>query len=220
MQAGKAGLILLLLSIAGTAFGQTRYISDQLIVPLRTGPSIRNAITRNLPAGTSVEILEQQEDSGYSRVRLTDRDMDGWLETQYLSEQPIARDRLAAAERSLAAARTRTTELEAELAEVTGELTRARQELGAARTSSGELNRELQDVRRASADVLAIRSRNEELERDLRARESEIEALRRENGALASRERQNWFVVGAAVLTGGIVLGLILPSLRRRRREW
>ena len=70
------------------------------------------------------------------------------------------------------------------------------------------------------ADVLAIRSHNEELERGLRARESELEALRLENGALANRERQNWFVVGAAVLTGGIVLGLVLPSLRRRRREW
>lgn len=220
MRTGKAGLSLLLLSIAGAAFGQTRYISDELIVPLRTGPSIRNAITRNLPAGTAVEIMEQQQDSGYSRVRLVDRDLDGWLETQYLSEQPIARDRLAAAERSLAAARTRTTELEAELAQVSAELDRTREELDAVRASSGALGEELRDVRRASADVLAIRSHNEELERGLRARESELEALRLENGALANRERQNWFVVGAAVLTGGIVLGLVLPSLRRRRREW
>jgi len=41
------------------------------------------------------------------------------------------------------------------------------------------------------------------------------------NGALSSRSRQNWFIVGAGVLSGGIVIGLIAPSLRRKRRsDW
>src|SRR5690606_5100025 len=144
MPSGKAGLgSLLWLSIVGTAYGQTRYISDQLIVPLRTGPSIRNAITRNLPAGTTVEVLERDEESGYSRVRLPDRGTEGWLETQYLVAEPIARDRLAAAERSLETARSRTAELEREVEGLTAELEAARAALDAARASSGDLREEL-----------------------------------------------------------------------------
>src|SRR5690606_14225153 len=133
---------------------------DQLIVPLRTGPSIRNAITRNLPAGTTVEVLERDEESGYSRVRLPDRGTEGWLETQYLVAEPIARDRLAAAERSLETARSRTAELEREVEGLTAELEAARAALDAARASSGDLREELADVRSASANAIAIRDEN------------------------------------------------------------
>lgn len=222
MQATRAGLLglILALSMAGTAFGQTRYISDELVVPLRSGPSIRNSITRNLRAGTAVEVLEQERESGYSRVRVPDRGTEGWLETQYLAPEPIARDRLVAVEQALETARSRAAELEGRVAALTGELERAQRQLEATRESSGELSEELEDVRAASANVLAIREENERLERDLARRAREIEALTAENSALANRERQNWFVVGASVLTGGIVLGLVLPSLRRRRREW
>ena len=42
-----------------------------------------------------------------------------------------------------------------------------------------------------------------------------------ENAALGGRSSQNWFIVGAGVLFGGIVIGLIAPSLRRKRRsDW
>jgi len=212
---------LLLLLAGAAAHGQTRYISDELIVPLRTGPSIRNAITRNLRAGTQVEVLEQEEESGYSRVRVTDRGTEGWLETQYLAAQPIARDRLAAAERDLQAARGRVAELEARVEQLTAQLERAMGELEAVVEARGELSEELEEVREASADVLAIRDENERLQSELRTNRLEVEQLKLENERLADRERQNWFVVGAAVLTGGIVIGLVLPSLRRRRRsDW
>lgn len=213
--------LLSLLWIAAAAHGQTRYVSDQLIVPLRTGPSLRNAITRNLPAGTPVEVLEQDEESGYSHVRLRDRDVEGWLQSQYLTDEPIARDRLEAAQKELAAARVRVQQLEAELDAVTAELDGARAELEEARAASGELAQELQDLRQASANVLALRDEKEKLARRLEERDLQVESLTLANSALRQRERQSWFIIGAAVLLGGIVIGLILPSLRRRRRsDW
>ncbi len=55
----------------------------------------------------------------------------------------------------------------------------------------------------------------------LSERDREVEALTADNARLAGRSNQNWFVVGAAVLLGGIVIGLVAPSLRRRRRsDW
>ncbi|HEY8521682.1 MAG TPA: TIGR04211 family SH3 domain-containing protein [Gammaproteobacteria bacterium] len=213
--------LLSLLWIASAAQGQTRYVSDQLIVPLRTGPSIRNAITRNLPAGTAVEVLEQDEESGYSRVRLQGRDIEGWMESQYLTDEPIARDRLEAAERQLATAQGRVQQLEAELEVVRAELDTARTELEQAQAASGELARELQDVRQASANVLAIREEKEQLAQRLEERDLQVQSLTLANSALRQRERQSWFIIGAAVLFTGIVIGLVLPRLRRRRRsDW
>jgi SH3 domain protein len=52
-------------------------------------------------------------------------------------------------------------------------------------------------------------------------RDRQVEELTAANGELSGRSRQNWFIVGAAVLFGGIVIGLIAPTLRRKRRsDW
>ena len=70
-------------------------------------------------------------------------------------------------------------------------------------------------------DDVEIREQNARLQQRLVQRDREVEELTAENAMLASRNNQNWFVVGAAVLLGGIVIGLIAPSLRRKRRsDW
>jgi SH3 domain protein len=45
------------------------------------------------------------------------------------------------------------------------------------------------------------------------------DTLEQENRQLASQTTRYWFISGAAVLLVGILLGLWLPSLRRRRRS-
>jgi SH3 domain protein len=213
------GLVVLLLQI--TAYAQTRYVSDRTIVELRRGPSTEYLILRNLEAGEQVQVLEQDEAAGYSRVRVTDQGTEGWILTRFLTAEPIARARLAAAERGLAAARERVTALEAQAAGLTAELATTRSELEQARESHGTASQELADIRTAAANVVEIRDQNTRLQQRLVQRDREVEELTADNSRLAARNNQNWFVVGAAVLLAGIVVGLIAPSLRRRRRsDW
>jgi len=83
------------------------------------------------------------------------------------------------------------------------------------------VSQELADIRTAAANVVAIRDQNTSLQQRLIQREREVEELNVDNASLASRSDQNWFVVGAAVLLAGIVVGLVAPSLRRKRRsDW
>ena len=83
------------------------------------------------------------------------------------------------------------------------------------------MSRELADIRTASANVVEIRDRNTSSQQRLVQREREVEELTADNARLAGRNNQNWFVVGAAVLLAGIVIGLVAPSLRRKRRsDW
>jgi SH3 domain protein len=213
------GLVVLLLQI--TAYAQTRYVSDRTIVELRRGPSTEYLILRNLEAGEQVQVLEQDEAAGYSRVRVTDQGTEGWILTRFLTAEPIARARLAAAERGLAAARERVTALEAQAAGLTAELATTRSELEQARESHGTASQELADIRTAAANVVEIRDQTTRLQQRLVQRDREVEELTADNSRLAARNNQNWFVVGAAVLLAGIVVGLIAPSLRRRRRsDW
>jgi SH3 domain protein len=203
------------------AQGQTRYVTDRTIVELRRGPSIEYLILRNLEAGERVEVLEQDEDAGYSRVRVADEGTEGWILTRFLTAEPIARERLAVAERSLSGAREQVAGLQEQTAELTRELSAARTELTQVRGSHGEVSQELAEIRAAAANVVEIRDQNTRLQQRVVQLEGEVENLTANNTRLAGRNNQNWFVVGAAVLLGGIVIGLVAPSLRRKRRsDW
>ena len=213
------GLTLLLL-FAGAA-AQTRYVTDRTIVELRRGPSTEYLILRNLEAGNEVQVLEQNQESGYSRVRVPDQGTEGWVLTRFLAAEPIARARLAVAERNLAAARERLAALEAQSSELGENLNAAQTELEQTRASHATVSQELADLRTAAANVVDISDQNSRLQQRLIEREREVEELTSENARLTGRDNRNWFIVGAGVLLAGIVIGLVAPTLRRRRRsDW
>jgi SH3 domain protein len=219
MPIGRLALVCLLFASAAQA--QTPYITDKLQVELRRGPSTEYLILRGLDAGTRVEVLEQDSANGYSRVRVADQDLEGWILTRFLTPDPIARDRLAAAERNASAAEKRATDLEQQVAQLSAQLRSTQTDLDETRTNHDKVSTELADLRSAAANVVAIRDQNESLRQKVVDRDRQVEQLTIENGALSSRSNQNWFVIGAGVLLGGIVIGLVAPTLRRKRRsDW
>lgn len=207
-----------LLTSAATA--QSLYVSDELVITVRTGPSTGNAIVTNLRSGDMVEVLEVDPDSGYSRVRASDGS-EGWALSRFLTEQAIARDQLADNQSELAEARDRLAELEQQVATLSEELDSTSERLEDADAANASMNAELVNIRNVSANSLTLRDSNTNLRRSLNERDQQLEALALENRAMRNSAIREWFVVGAGVLLGGIVIGLILPSLRRKRRsEW
>jgi SH3 domain protein len=214
-------LVIACLLCAASAHGETRYITDKLSVELRRGPSTEYLILRSLDAGLAVEVLEQTPD-GYARVRVADgQGTEGWVLSRFLSTERSARDRVAAAERASGEARARVGDLERQVAVVTAELGETKTALDHTRENHDHVSRELSNIKTAAANVVEIQEQNESLRQKLIERERQVEELTAQSGALASRSRQSWFVVGAGVLFGGVVIGLIAPTLRRKRRsEW
>jgi SH3 domain protein len=209
------------LGVAAQAQTETRYVTDRTQVELRRGPSTEYRILRYLEAGDRVEVLEQDEAQGFSRVKFGDQGTEGWIPTASLIAEPIARERLALAERNLASARERVTALEGQNQQLQRDLAATRNELEHAQANHGTVSRELSEIRTASANVVAIRDENAGLGQRLAQREREVEQLTADNARLEGRNNQNWFVVGAAVLLAGIVVGLVAPTLRRKRRsDW
>lgn len=211
-----AALVCLLLG-PSAALAQIRYISDNIPVTLRTGASVEYRILRNMPAGLRVEVIGVDAENGYSRVRVVDDGTEGWVLTRYLQSEPVARERLAGIERNLAAARQRAAELENQVAMLTEELARVRSEREA--TAPIDLPDELRDVRAAAPEGIGTREQNEQLRRRLAEAEERISRLAMENTELASDARQSWFLAGAGVLIAGVVLGLVAPNFRRKRRS-
>ena len=91
------------LLISATVEAETNYVSDNLSVPLRSGPSNAHRILhRGLPSGTALEVLGRDEESGFTQIR-TNNGTEGWLPTQY----SIARSGAASCSTPLPAAARR-----------------------------------------------------------------------------------------------------------------
>ena len=53
----------------------------------------------------------------------------------------------------------------------------------------------------------------------MRSLEKELQLIQQENQSLKDRSQREWFIAGAGVLLGGMLLGLIIPKLRWRKKS-
>ncbi len=213
-------VLALVLGLVSTAMAETRYVSDRLEIQMRTGKGTQFRILRMLPSGTALEILEVDQENGYSRVR-TPSGVEGWVLSRFLMRGRAARDQLADAEKKLA-------RLELENRKLTGSLEDLQKTKGSIDTEreqlvkeNRKLSQELEEIRRAASSALAIDAENKELKSRIVAYERQAQSLQQENEGLKDRTARDWFMVGAGVLILGMIIGLIIPRIRwRKKSSW
>ena len=215
---GRFLILLLLVCVASTALAETRYVSDRLEITLRTGTSTQYSIIRMLPSGMRLEVLERDAESGYTRVRTPDG-TEGWVLARYLMAQPAARDQVAVATERAANASLRVTDLEAQVEALSAERDALQAQRDGLESELAEVRAELERIRRVSASAVELDKANRELRTRVAAAEQDGTLLRAEIAELKRNTQRDWFVAGAGVLVLGLVLGLVLPRLRWRRRS-
>jgi SH3 domain protein len=200
------------------AQGQPAWVSDQFEIMLRTGPSTSNAIQLMVGSGTRLDVLERDAESGYSRVR-TPGGTEGWVLTRYLMGEPAAREHLEQLTSELTSANAQGSSMGSQLNAIKREYDSATRRITALESEKGQLETELGEIKRTAANVLAIDNQNKNLRQQLTDAEINVSILEQENEGLASKTTRNWFITGALVLLGGVLLGLILPRMRFQRRS-
>ena len=213
-----AAPVLSVLLFASAANAQTAWVSDEFEITLRSGPSTSNAIQLMLSSGTELEVLERDSESGYSRVR-TGGGTEGWVLTRYLMNEPAAREQLATLTSQLSSEASRGSSLNAQLGAIRTEYDNATRRIETLEREKSELEEELGEIKRTSANVLAINNQNKQLREQLAAEEIRVATLEQENRELTSQTTRYWFMSGALVLVVGMVLGLWLPRIRWQRRS-
>ena len=214
----KILLLCLTLFLSHGILAETAWVTDEFKITVRSGESARHKIIAMLSSGTPVTVLSRNKATGYSRVRLPNG-KEGYVLTRQLLKQPVARDQLAALEKEVAALKTAPSELQRKLSEMTrdyGELQRAHKELQAI---NKEIGQELAALKRTSANAVRISNERNELRKQVAELTRANEELKQEKRELENNSAQRWFMIGAGVTVGGILIGLILPHLRLRRRK-
>ncbi len=209
---------LALLTAMSGLHAESRYVTDQFKITLRSGESTSHKIIRMLPSGDQVELVNSNDENGYSQIRTRDGTT-GYVLTRQLMAIPSARDRLVSAEAKLAELQeapgllsARLSKLQDEYQALTGQHDKLQQE-------KQTLDDELQSIKRTAANAVRIADERNELRKQVATLTREAEELKQSNRELGNDSAQRWFLIGGGVVVGGIILGLILPSLRVRRRK-
>ncbi|HEX4972183.1 MAG TPA: TIGR04211 family SH3 domain-containing protein [Steroidobacteraceae bacterium] len=214
------GLLLVASSfICVPAPAATVYVSDQLTVPLRRGPSNSHKILHaGLPSGTALEVLGEDTAAGFTQVR-TANGTEGWVPTQFLSNEPIARDRLAAANRRVESLEQQLKTLRETYQETRGARTQSEGRVTDLSKQTEKLQAELAEVRRISATSIANYEENKQLK-------ASNEALQKQVTDLSARVRDldrnvvlKWLLAGGALVLLGLILGAWIKS-RPKRSSW
>lgn len=200
------------------AADQTVYVSDKLEAQLRSGPSRQNKILRILSAGVALNVLEVDQEAGYSHVT-TESGTEGWILTRFLTSQPPTRSQLDSATQKLDSLTQENKQLRAELDGFKKQLAETGEAKEDASIQAQRLGSELAVIRQASANAVALLEERNQLQEKSIALENELENLRREKETLVEKDSQDWFLKGAGVLFGGLLLGVLLPHITGKRRS-
>ncbi|MDO8825099.1 TIGR04211 family SH3 domain-containing protein [Methylophaga sp.] len=195
----------------------TRYVSDELEITMRNGQGLEFGIRKMLKSGTELTVLEN-DPSGYSKVRTKDG-VEGWVLSRYLNNNPSAREQLAAKEQRIANLELEVTSYKEELAQLSSQTSEADDQNMTLKETAQRLSKELDDLRRTASNAVALENENRQLKERLQQIDHEIQSIVIENNTLKDNDAKNWFLIGAAVLFGGILIGLVMPSLRMRKKS-
>ncbi len=209
--------LILCLILPMQTFAATKYVSDQLRITLRSGQGNQFEIIKTLHSGTKLKVLEETE-TGYTLVRLDDG-TEGWVRSQYVVDEPIAADKLTRAETRLAKAQEKLTRTEEELKVLRKNKAKLDFAHGKLRGEHKAASKELKTLNKLASRPKQLAQENIELRKNFEQISDELNLVKQENQVLKDRSKRNWFLAGAGIMILGIILGLIIPKLKFRKKS-
>ncbi len=191
---------LLSLSFAASthAADEKRYISDELITYIHSGPGNQYRIVGTLNSGEEVELLGVSEANSYGQVR-DSKGRTAWIPLDQLSDQPSLRVKVPALEQQVQTLTQKLDTIDASWNQRTAEMQKK--------------------VTESDSTIQGLRDENQSLKDQLVVAKKKVDAVAVQ---LDDKQRaiiMQWFLYGGGVAGVGLILGLLLPHVVPRRKK-
>ena len=208
-------LLIVLLSIGITYFqswAETRYISDNFEITMRTGSGVEHKIIVLLRSGKQVELLEPGQK--WSKIRYQDKE--GWVLTRYLSSKEPCSLTLSNLNKGYMDLNNEKEDLFKKNKVLISENQRLQSAFATQKKHLEHVSNEYETLKQESSDFLKLKTDYERASKQLAITKAKAEALEIKNQQLLKNQTIKWFMVGAGVLLIGFVIGFIS---RRPKRQ-
>jgi SH3 domain protein len=165
---------------------------------MHSGPSLEYRIISSVESGSAVETLEYDEQTEFMQVKNSVGKI-GWVKSSQLQQQVPAKLLLPKVEKELKTAQDKLNKINGNHDQV--------------------LSSKEQDI----ADKESLITQLQTERNKLTSRVAELEALNVELDIMKetkeARMRMDWLIFGGSILFFGIIFGLIIPFLPRRKKS-
>ena len=193
------------------AAAETAYVTDSWRFDFRAGPGSQWRILQLLDSGT---------EDGWVKAKVGAEE--GWLRANYLRRSAPFSIRLREANAALTAAQSALEESRAAYTELEAKHEGLSAQYEALQQETETLALQLQEIRTLSANAIQTDAQNRQLLQQNQQMKDNLELAQAKVSQLEQKVASNEFYFGAGAILLGLVLGLILPYMRPRRKntEW
>lgn len=188
----------LLITFSVQSFAEVRYVSDDVYIYMHSGPSLNYRIIGTLKVGTKLNTLKYDEGTKFMQVK-SPTGRTGWVKNSELQKSLPAKNLLPTVQEQLKVAEEKLENIAEENEKSLMEKEQVFQEQI---ILVDHLNQEKALLQQ---EILDLKARNLELDLLQETRESSIQ--------------MQWLLNGGGVLFFGLILGLLLPLLPRRKKR-
>ncbi len=207
-----------LLFISSMALAQTRYVTDQFEITLRSGPSTSNSIIAMLKSGQALKVIEQDNETKYSLVE-TEKGKQGYVLTRFLDNEPSGRERYARLQQQSEKLKQQIAQLKEDLQQARSLNNNDAEQIAKLSSKLASTENELSNLKVATRDTLVIMQQNDTLNSRIEELEAQKQKLSDENRQYKDSTAMDWFMRGAGVSLIAFLLGIIVTKIRWKKRD-
>jgi SH3 domain protein len=203
-----------------TAQATTVYVTDNLNLSLKSEENSRSKVVKLLPTGTPLTLIKENSTTGFAQVRLDDGTQ-GYISLRNIMKELPSRIQLETVTKNLADLQSENATLKTELSTLRESITPGTSLEQSLATERDQLNRELNELKKASSNILELKNERDQLQERVVNVERDLEQIKLENKSLKDSSKQDWFLYGGLLALFGVILGFVLPKLSwRRKSSW
>ena len=206
-------VLLCVLMSAVMAVAESRYVSEDFEITMRTGPASDRKIIALIPSGREVEMINAGEE--WSEVRLSNG-KEGWVLTRYLTEATPTALKLERLESKYANVVDRNKALQQNLSEMTSENRSLNNELQQTQDSLKKVESTYEKLKSESGDFIKFKAIYDKNQKELKDLREKADRLEKGVNVLVNNQLTEGFLYGAGLVIFGFLAGYILKKPKRR----
>ena len=209
--------LILILLLSWAAHAETVYVTDNIKLSLRSGPSVKNKIVKMLSSGTPLTVLKR-DSSGYLKVQ-TSKGTEGYILSHHTKKNHTNNWYLKKTNEQLVRLRNKNQQMQTELDALKSKHTDKNSDNLALNKPRDQINQEFSELQQIAANMPQLKQQRDQLQERVVNAERELQQLKREKQTLEDSTNQSWFIYGGILAFAGIFLGLIIPKLSWQKKS-
>ncbi|MCK4621623.1 MAG: TIGR04211 family SH3 domain-containing protein [Desulfuromonadales bacterium] len=213
-------ILTLLLIVSAVSFAETRYITDQLVITVRSNKTNNYEILTTLRTASPVKILA--EDTEYVKVR-TSKGIEGYVRKQYVSKAIPKKIQIEQLQQQRATLESQLQQQRQEFQEKSGlamtslkQLESLGDELKTTRLQLEQIKSDYDKLKKSSNNVVNLAAERDQLLEENSRMTNELVVLQEENRNFHRSNMIQWFLAGGGVF----LIGWLIGKISRKKRGY